>query len=264
VPLIYGLVGNANLTNAFGEAVALATIATVSIMPSRSYWALAAFLVLSSLAFLSHVSTFALLGIALTALCIFYRWRGGPALRWIAWSVGTMTIVAGLFAVLVYYGHFLDVYKAAFRVRAASAASAIQNAAPSPPAGQSLGGRVVDALGFSVVAIGWPMWVLALVGIWRLCIDGVRDRAAFAVVAWSLACAAFLAVAVMRVDAPFQRYAAEFFGRVLLATCPAIVILAARGASWGWSWGTPGRIASAALILLCGVLAAQSWAAWFS
>jgi len=107
------------------------------------------------------------------------------------------------------------------------------------------------------------MWVLALVGSWRLWMEGARDRAAFAVLAWGIACTAFLGVAVMRVDAPFQRYAAEFFGRVLLATCPAVVILAARGASWGWRHGTPARIASAILLCGCAVLAGQGWISWF-
>jgi hypothetical protein len=266
VPLVYGLVGNANLTNAFAEAVALATIATVSIMPSRSYWALGVFFLLSSLAFLSHVSTFALLGVTLTMLCILYRWRGGPPLRWTAWSVAAVTIAAGLFAFLLYYGHFIDVYKTALRVRADNAASSIQNAAPasSALAVRSLGQRVFDALGFAVAAIGWPMWILALVGGWRLWKDGARDRGAFAVLAWGITCAAFLGVAVMRVDAPFQRYADEFFGRVLLATSPAVVILAARGASRGWRHGRPGRIASAVLLFCCLALGFRSWLSWFS
>ena len=58
--------------------------------------------------------------------------------------------------------------------------------------------------------IGWPMWLLAFVGIWRLLAEGARDRAALAILAWVAACLAFLGLAVMRVDAPFQRYAAEF------------------------------------------------------
>jgi hypothetical protein len=266
VPLTYGLVGNANLTNAFGEAVALAAIATVSITPSRSYAALGVFFLLSFLAFVSHVSTFALLGFTLTMLCILYRWRGGPAFQSTAWSVATVTVAAGLLAVVVYYGHFIDVYKAALRVRADGAAALpLPNAAPTSSAlvVRSLGGRLADALGFAVPAIGWPMWVLALAGIWRQWSDGARDRAAFAVLAWGIACAAFLGVAVMRVDAPFQRYAAEFFGRVLLATCPAVVILAARGASWGWRHNTPAGIASTILLCGCLVLAAQSWISWF-
>ena len=75
--------------------------------------------------------------------------------------------------------------------------------------------------------------------------------------------AVFLGVAVMRVDAPFQRYAAEFFGRVLLATFPAAVVLAARGAAWVWNHGANGRIASALLILWAIVPGTQHWMVWF-
>jgi hypothetical protein len=267
VPLVYGLVGNANLTNAFGEAVALATIAVSSMIPPRGYWAAGGLFVLSALAFLSHVSTFALLTVTLVTLCIVYRWRGEPVLHRTAWTIFGVTIVAVLFAVVVYYGHFTDVYRAALRVRTDSAISQPQAAAPSvpssAPAGQPLGARVVDALGFAVTVIGWPMWALACLGIWRLWIEGARDRAALAIVAWGVACLAFLGVALMRVDAPFQRYAAEFFGRVLLATCPAMVMLAARGAAWALRRRMPVRIAGAILLGWCGILGAQSWIRWF-
>ena len=111
--------------------------------------------------------------------------------------------------------------------------------------------------------IGWPMWLLALIGIWRLWAEGARDRAALAILAWSVACLAFLCVAVMRVDAPFQRYAAEFFGRVLLATCPAAVLLATRGASWGLGTRMVTRIASAIFLCCCAILAGHSWTTWF-
>jgi hypothetical protein len=268
VPLIYGLVGNANLTNAFGEAIALATIATASMIPSRGYWGAVGLFLLSALAFLSHVSTFAVLAVSLTTLCVLYRWRGDPALHRTAWTVFGVTILAFIVALVVYYGHFIDVYRAALRVRADSAVSQTQNprpaATPPPaPAGQPLPARVADALGFAVRMIGWPVCLLALVGVWRLWADGARDRAALAIYAWGVACVAFLGVAVMRVDAPFQRYAAEFFGRVLLATCPAAAMLAARGASWGLRGNTPTRTASAILLCCCGILAVQSWTSWF-
>ncbi len=87
--------------------------------------------------------------------------------------------------------------------------------------------------------IGWPILLLAIVGAWRSVVDRSYDRATLAVMAWTVACAVFLAVAVMRVDAPFQRYAAEFFGRVLLATFPAAVLLAARATGWAWKHGVP-------------------------
>jgi hypothetical protein len=268
VPLVYGLVGNANLTNAFGEAVSLTTIATASMMPA-TYPAAAGLFALVALGFLSHVSTFALLAVTLMVLGVLYRWRGGPGLHRHAWIIFCVTIVAAVFAFVVYYGHFVDVYQTALRVRAEAAVAQpqAQNSGPSAPAAArpvpSLISRVTDALSFAVSAIGWPIWIFALVGIWRLGLEAARDRAALAILAWGAACIAFLGVAVMRVDAPFQRYAAEFFGRVLLATCPAVVLLAARGASWGWRGNTPLRIAAAILLCCCIVFAAQSWISWF-
>jgi hypothetical protein len=98
VPLTYGLVGNANLTNAFGEAVALATLVSASMLPGRRYLAAAGLFLLAALAFLSHVSTFALLGVTLVSLCILYRCRGESLLRPLAWTILGVTILAALFA----------------------------------------------------------------------------------------------------------------------------------------------------------------------
>ena len=122
---------------------------------------------------------------------------------------------------------------------------------------------MANAVTFTVAAIGWPILVLAGLGLWRLWVRGMRDRAAFVVAAWGVAGLAFFAVAVMRVDAPFQRYAAEFFGRVLFATYPAAVLLAASGAGWAWRAGVVPRMASAVLLLFAVVIGVQHWAGWF-
>jgi hypothetical protein len=268
VPLPYGLVGNANLTNAFGQSVALATLLAASLLPPRpgSVAPVAVVFALCALAFLSHVSTFALLGVTLVALAFFYRWRGGPALSRTAWTILGVTILAALVAVVVYYGHFADVYRTALRVRTAATGLATQPNLPSSPvpAGVPLAGRVSNALAFTVAAVGWPILVLASLGIWRVWSEGLRDRVVYLVSAWGLAYAAFLGVAVMRVDAPFQRYAAEFFGRVLLATYPAAVVLAAAGIGWAWPRG---MVLRAVTIVLAGcalILGLQHWSGWFN
>ena len=268
VPLPYGLLGNANLTNTFGEAVALTTVSSASLLYSGAVLPLAVFFFLASLAFLSHVSTFALLGVTLASLAILYRALGGRALQRTAWFIGGATILAAIVAVVLYYGHFGDVYKSALRVRAAANASQAQvDAQPSantPPAMNiGLAARITNAITFGVAVIGWPIVILALVGVWRTLVDGARDRASLAMLAWAIGCVVFLGVAVMRVDAPFQRYAAEFFGRVLLATFPAAVVLAARGTAWAWTQGAPGRVASALLVTCATLLGIHSWMAWF-
>jgi uncharacterized membrane protein YwaF len=126
-----------------------------------------------------------------------------------------------------------------------------------------LGTRITDAAEFAVGMIGWPILVLAIVGVWRSVVDRSTDRATLAVMAWTSACTVFFAVAVMRVDAPFQRYAAEFFGRVLLATFPAAVVLAARATGWAWAQGLPLRLAAASVVVCAVVLGIQNWIAWF-
>ena len=267
VPLSYGLLGNANLTNTFGEAVALATVLTASLLTPRVL-PLVLLLLLSSLGFLSHVGTFAILGVTLITLAVLYGWLGGAALRRLAWSIAAVSIVSALLAVVVYYGHFGDVYRKAVEVRATASVSETQSG--RPPAGTadvvasaSLASRVVNASTFAIQVIGWPLILLALVGAWRLLIEGARDRASLAVLAWMLACVTFLAIALMRVDAPFQRYAAEFFGRVLLATSPAAVLLAARATGWAWQQGLALRFASASLLVCAAFLGLQSWTSWF-
>ena len=81
--------------------------------------------------------------------------------------------------------------------------------------------------------------------------------------AWTVAGLVFLGVAVMRVDPQFERYAAEFFGRVLLATLPAAVVLAARGTGWAWNQGLTLRLASALLVAWALVSGIQNWMVWF-
>jgi len=294
VPLPYGLLGNANLTNTFGEAAALSAVLIASLLAGGQVLPLIAFFLVAALAFLSHVSTFALLGVTLAALAVLYRVCGDRVLQRTAWFIGGVTIVAALLAIVLYYGHFGDVYKNALRVRASTTATDVQGEAPPPTAGvpaqnAGLWSRIVNALGFGVTMIGWPIVLLALVGVWRFAVDdgflvasafrrkddgalvasafrrkdGTHDRASLAVLAWTVAGAVFFAVAVMRVDAPFQRYAAEFFGRVLLATFPAAVVLAARATGWAWKQGLPLRLASASLVVCAVILAIQNWTAWF-
>jgi hypothetical protein len=123
--------------------------------------------------------------------------------------------------------------------------------------------RIGNALAFTYAAVGWPILVLAAVGAWRVWSDGLRDRAVFAVAAWGVAYIAFLAVAVMRVDAPFQRYAAEFFGRVLFATYPAAVMLAACGLGWAWPRGIAARVLTVVLVGCAVILGMQHWMGWF-
>jgi hypothetical protein len=144
-----------------------------------------------------------------------------------------------------------------------------RNAIPSAPE------RVADALVQTVSSIGWPIVLLALVGIWRVSIDVTpgrqggaapagHDRLVLVLAGWGIAWLAFVLFTVLiRVGPGYQRYAAEFLGRVDLATYPAAVILAARGAFWMWRRGLVLRVASGVLVSSAVLLGVREWLVWF-
>jgi len=276
VPLPYIIIGNANLTYAFGQSAALVTVAaaTVWTLGTRNVLQLAGLFVLASLAFLSHVGTFPLLLSTLVVIAVLYRLGGGSALAAPARAVFIAAALAVGFSVVSYYGQFSEVYKTLDRVRgrATSAVAppeadgaeqpAAHTARPAPMT-MPLSERATHAGALGVRAVGWSILLLALVGAWRLWIGGARDRLGLVLVAWGVTCVAFLVFAVSApVDLRFQRYTDEFIDRVYDATTPAAVILAAHGAMWAWSAGLVPRIAAAALLLTAGVGAVKLWMGW--
>lgn len=279
VPLPYLIVGNANMTNAFGQSAALITIVAATVWPlrARHFGQLIGLTTLATLAFLSHVSTVALLMAMLLAIAFFYRSLGGPALRESARSVFVATAIAFVFSMVSYYGHFGEVYRTLERVRAGAIAALTPIETPQPggpdtaarastaPGGYAapLHVRTADALTYGVASIGWPIFILASVGTWQLMVGGERDRLVLVLAAWGTVYLVFLVFGVMTpVDKPFQRYAVEFIGRVNYATYPAAVILSARGGIWAWREGGVARIASVALLLYAVVGGVQQWAHW--
>lgn len=282
VPLSYVIAGNANLTHAFGQSVAVATIAAATISPLQLH-RVGRFVVLGLLAtlgFVSHISTLVLLLATLLAVWFFYRFFGGPTLRVPARLVLLATTIAIVLSVVLYWGHFGDVYRTQLtRVRAVAAHStpapvtsaATPAKADPPPAGRALGRRmiplhlrVVDAASQTVANIGWPILILALVGAWRLCANGGRDPMALAIAAWTAVGLAFVVLSVVTaVDVRYQQDAWEFIARVEHTACPAAVILAAAGATWAWRAGVIARLAASALLLAALVIAVRAWARWF-
>jgi hypothetical protein len=102
------------------------------------------------------------------------------------------------------------------------------------------------------------------VGGWRLRVRGARDRLAFVVMAFAVTYGTFLLASTLsRVDAPFERYAVEFVGRVVLATFPAAVILGAIGAAWAWRAGTVARVLSVLCLLAAISGGVGHWESWF-
>jgi hypothetical protein len=265
VPLPYVVIGNANMPNAFGQSAALVTIvcATVCTLGRAQYGQLAVLTLLTLLAFLSHVSTVSLLAATMAAMAGLYWWRGGPALRIPARSVLLAAIVAAGLAVVLYYGHFGDAYRTLARVRSEAAASESPQAAPRAAA--PVHERAANALLITARDVGWPILVLMAIGLLRLRSARRADRLTLTLGALALTYVVFAAFgAVVPVGIRYERYAAEFVGRVDLATYPAAVIAGAFGAAWMLRDGPATRVAGIALIGLAVAVATREWYSWIS
>ena len=276
VDLPYELVGNANLTNAFGQSIALMTLAIVatSAVQLRRIGPQIGIFLIASLAFLSHISTAAQLGVTLLTLAVFYRLLGDSGLRSSAVATLVVTILTAAFSWVAYYGHFTDVYATALqRVRAPSQVVTAPQGEPTQATSEagnrrraetSFSSRTRAALGMTARSIGLPIVLLALAGLWPLWTNGARDRLGLLLAAWGATYLVFLGVGIVpRVGASFERYAAEFVGRVVFATYPAAVILAARGAAWGLRAGLATRLVAVVCLLWVIADGVRYWRNWF-
>lgn len=273
VPIAYWVVGNGNLTNAFGQAVALAAVAIVVLLSRERVRAghVAVWSALIALALLSHVSTLALLGATVATLVVLFRLLGGSTLHRAAAGLAIALVVAATFAVGAYYRHFGDVYVNALKVRSgAQTTDGANPAASSTPsrdrrptaAPAPLHVRAGRSLRLVAQSIGWPILLLAAVGAWRLHAQRARDPLRLALAAWATTFVVFFAVGVMRVGPEYERYSLEFVGRVAHATYPAAVIAAGLGAAWAWRSGSVMRVI---VLLALGAAMAGSiheWVRW--
>jgi hypothetical protein len=272
VPRTFEIVGNANMTNAFGQSLALAVLAAAVLWPLQraNRGQVAALTALTAWALLSHISTLTLLSAILLVLAALYWWKGGEALRRPALSVLMALVIAATASVSIYYGHFGDAYRSAARVRAASEAitpdspsGAWHDSQLSSVSGVSIPAKAFEAARLAVAALGWPIFLLAVMGavpFWR---RGGTDRLTLAIVALLVTFVAFaVAVVLMPVDRSFQRYAAEFISRVTLATYPAAVIVAGLGATSAWRAGPLRRVVASLVFLWASYVGVMIWIDW--
>jgi hypothetical protein len=261
VPLPYTVVGNANLTNAFGQSAAVIAIATATTwrLGTRDIVQLLALIVLCAIALLSHVSTFASFSLTMFVIGCLYWVFGARELRPQARSILIALIVAVALSIALYYGHFLNVFLSVGKVSAAAPAAAATTAVSTPMVWRVLGG-----LAQSVRDIGLPILLLAIAGAWHVWRSG-RDRLAFAIVAWGITYAAlFLLGSLAPASSDFERYAVEFLSRVDHAVYPAVVIVAAMGAGSLIRGGVslPGLVGFVLVGWAC-ALAEMQWLQWF-
>jgi hypothetical protein len=256
VPLAYGVLGDGNLTNIFAQAMALVTMAaavTWSLAP-RQVASLLAFAAILAFALVSHVSTASTLLATLGVLSVLYFWRGDLARRRSAVAIVFAMVVASAVVWFWFYDHFTNEFAAAF----ARLFGGEAETSPGTAEGfMSRTGRIGNLLSQAVSGAGWPLLILAVAGVVDLIRAGVRDRLTSALAAWAIVWLVFSASTVFaKVGDEYVRYAAEFLGRINLATLPLIAILAARGANrrllgyvmFGWAiW-----------------VAVHSWLGWFS
>jgi hypothetical protein len=268
-PLPLAMLANANLTNLFGQSMALATMAAAIAWPldPRRYGSLIAFSLLAFWALCSHVSTVTTLTATLGVLAVLYWWRGdGPRRR------AALAIVIGLAAALVlawvvYYGRFIETYRFAL---------AQMFGGPGAPTtvevkgNLGMAGRVRELIQLVAVSYGWPLLVLGAIGVWRLARRGTRDRLTSALIAWAVVWLVFSGSTVFSsVGSAYVRYSAEFLGRINLATMPLVAILAARGATAGWEAEAPAVLRRPLQIVAIALLAwtlftgLQAWLGWF-
>lgn len=279
VPLPFVVVGNGNLTNAFAQSAAVMALAAAALMPSplRGWqWPLrvAILTALTTLAFLSHVTTVMLLAGTLGAIVVAYVVVGGRDLQRPAAAIALATALATVVAVGLYYRHFDEVFEQArARVRAPQSASA-PNETGEPEQDRpavlvrplAWHERAADTVRQTTRSIGWPVLVLATAGVGGLAAAGWRRQVPLFVAAWGAAWLIFLVGGTLtRVDTQYQRYAAELVGRINLASYPVAVVLAAIGASRLWRARQRARaIAAAVLVAAALVIGIGMWKAWFA
>ncbi len=271
VPRSFNILHNANMTNAFGQFVAfIALAAAVLLTLDRGDRRRTVLLTLvTAWALLSHVSTFTSLSGILVVLSALYWIRGSAELRTTATRIFLSFTVAAVLAVGLYYGWFGEAYRSAARVRAVSAATGSTADAGPPSAGApqvpapSLPTKLAEAGRLTVLATGWPILLLSIVGAVPFLRRGIRDRLSLAVLALSINFVLLIAaVLVMPIDRSFERYAAEFISRVTLATYPAVVLVAGLGAAWLWRVSILTRAASVAALAWAASVGISQWLDW--
>jgi hypothetical protein len=241
LPLGFGVIVTANLTNVFAQSLATITlvVAGLAVADLAAGWAMTAVVgALAAAAFLSHTSTFAVLGTQLVvaggALAIAREraWRPSGRLLVVA-AIGALILSIG-----VYYAYFMDVYREAFGRIASETGHATAAAGGRTPLT-----RLVELPRGLAVTFGVPGMLLAIAGVVALAARPRPSPVQRLVAMWLAVCGFFMVVGIVTpVDL-----------RHLLAALPVIGILAAIGFAAGWRSGPIGRALG---------VAAAGWMAW--
>ena len=277
-PIASAVVGTGNLTNAFGESVALLTVATVVAMPlAWPAWIwLSVPMIVASVAFIAHFSTFMVLALTLCAIGLVYYLVGGATLQRAASCVLMGLGLAVVMSVLLFYGHFWSTYRGqaarlAGEVKATVSADQQktgpapqvspapmpqqprtdpQTARPSPRRQRPSAIDKLSTLGRRTrSAYGWPLPAIATLGLVLLIRRRLRDRLSLAIAGWLVTLAGCAALAVFT---PLEL-------RYQLAVAPALAILGGFAVVAWWRAGGWRRWAIAAILAVIVVAGTRSW-----
>jgi hypothetical protein len=267
MPLPYFVIGNANLTNAFGQSASLAVLAAATLWATepRRVAVIAGLTGLCALAFISHVSVVVILGLTLTLLACVRWWLTGAADRPAVRGLVLATALGALLAVGLYWGHFGDLYAAQLRRTPAADTRTAQARPTASPQKSPFRFDDLDLFRQAGRDVGWPITGLATAGAIWLLRTRRRDRLAALVAAQVLIWMGFLAAGTLApVKTGIHQDVWEFLGRVTMATSPSLAMLAAAGAAWGWRSGLLGRLAATAAVAAAVGPAAFALRQWFA
>ena len=247
LPLGFSVIVTANLTNMFAQSLATVTlvVAGLAVADLAATWAVTTAIgALAAAAFLSHTSTFAVLGtqlvVAGAALAIAREraWRPSGRMLVIA-AIGALVL-----SIVVYYAYFMDVYREAFGRIASETGHATAAAGGRTPLT-----RLMDLpLGLDVT-FSVPGMLMALVGAIRLSLRPQPSPVQRLIAMWLLVCGFFMVVGIVTpVDL-----------RHLLAALPVVAVLIAIGFAAAWRGGLMGRALGVALAIQMLVICAISW-----
>jgi hypothetical protein len=255
MPLGFGVLAAANLTQVFGQALAVVAMA-LAVEVSASRWHPSIILPAATLAtlwaFLSHTSTFATLAGMLGASGVLLVAAGQGSARRTGVRL-LAVLVAGLtLAVALYYVHFMPTYRAEYaRITGEMAGTTPPPASPRlyQPGVSSIAARARMVPHLAAGYYAWPFLVLAGAGLFAGLRERARDPFWLLVCGWLLACAAFLVLGVLT-PVDFRHY---------YAAMPAVAILAARAVVTLWRRGGFQRATAAALAGLGAAIGVNHW-----
>jgi hypothetical protein len=269
LPLGFDVTATGNLTNMFGQALAMFAFAMAAGDVARGRpWQVAIFIAIAAAAMLSHTSTFAVLTVQIVLASVAVLAMRGRAGRRTAMVLLGAAVVAVAIALAVYYAHFGDVYRETWT----------RITAETGRANEATGGRtplvrLLDVPRLLELSYGWPLLILAAIGAAATVFGQLRPPAVQAahdadlpvapqavpsveseaaapvpdiaapvapviVGGWLAACLLFLVIGIVT---PVDM-------RHLLAALPAVAVLAAVGFQSGWRGAVWQRLAVVLLV----------------